>query len=112
MNRLYPAEDQAERRCMCTSFRPKQVGVFPCRGWVAPCQRAASSIERHRVGVNCAEARRCRPRPTREGLPHRRQGCSDAADDSDPSDRSSALTAPRATSQVVKRQPVAFAGGR
>ena len=23
----------------------KQVGVFPCRGWVAPCQRAAGSIK-------------------------------------------------------------------
>ena len=23
----------------------KQVGVFPCRGWVAPCQRAPRSIK-------------------------------------------------------------------
>ena len=23
----------------------KQVGVFPCRGWVAPCQRAPGSIK-------------------------------------------------------------------
>jgi hypothetical protein len=27
------------------STQTKQVGVFPCRGWVAPCQRAPSSIK-------------------------------------------------------------------
>ena len=29
-----------------------QVGVFPCRGLVAPCQRTASSIEVCRFDVN------------------------------------------------------------
>ena len=39
----------------------KQVGVFPCRGLVAPCQRAAASIE----GL----AFRCQPRRSREASP-------------------------------------------
>ena len=26
--------------------------MFPCRGWVAPCQRAAGSIDRRGIGVN------------------------------------------------------------
>jgi len=29
----------------------KQVGVFPCRGWVAPCQRASRSIKGCRFDV-------------------------------------------------------------
>jgi hypothetical protein len=40
-----PAEFQAERRCISTRLRAKQVRVFPCRGSVAPCQRTARSIK-------------------------------------------------------------------
>ena len=29
----------------------KQVGIFPCRGWVAPCQRAPGSIKGLRFDV-------------------------------------------------------------
>jgi len=37
------------------------VGIFPCRGLVAPCLRAASSIKARCFGVNRAK----RPRPSR-----------------------------------------------
>src|SRR5688500_8900310 len=46
-----PRRNQAERRCQRTRLRPKQVGVFPCRGWVAPCQRAPGSIRGYRFDV-------------------------------------------------------------
>ena len=41
---------------MRTLLRPKQVGVFPCRGLVAPCQRATRSIEEDPLRVNGADA--------------------------------------------------------
>ena len=40
----------------------KQVGVFPCRGLVAPCQRAAGSIKNCRFAVKRGEAGKRRSR--------------------------------------------------
>ena len=44
----------------------KQVGVFPCRGLVAPCQRASGSIKGRPLDVNAAKLKK---RSTREGMP-------------------------------------------
>jgi hypothetical protein len=35
----------------------EQVGVFPCRGWVAPCQRAPSSIKGRPLDVKRCETK-------------------------------------------------------
>ena len=45
MNRLYPAETRLKEGAKRTRLRTKQVGVFPCRGWVAPC-RALPAVSR------------------------------------------------------------------
>src|SRR5690242_15314759 len=53
MNRLYPAEARLKEGAD-SARNPDHIRweSFPCRGWAAPCQRAASSIERHPFGVN------------------------------------------------------------
>ena len=43
INRLYPAETRLKEGAIAHDST-KQVGVFPCRGLVAPCQRAPGSI--------------------------------------------------------------------
>ena len=46
----------------------EQVGVFPCRGWVAPCQRAPGSIKGLPLDVNRgASFKRSRWRAARPG---------------------------------------------
>src|SRR5262249_16040796 len=43
-NRLYPADTRLKEGPHATRLRPEQVGMFPCRGEVAPCQLAPRSI--------------------------------------------------------------------
>jgi hypothetical protein len=45
MNRLYPAETRLKEGATALDSGTEQVGMFPCRGWVAPCQRTGGSIK-------------------------------------------------------------------
>ena len=54
MNRLYPAETRLKEGAIALDSDAEQVGVFPCRGWVAPCQRAPRSMRICRLDVNAA----------------------------------------------------------
>jgi len=51
MNRLCPAETRLKEGAETHTTQTKQVGVFPCRGWVAPCRRACRSIKDYRSDV-------------------------------------------------------------
>lgn len=52
MNRLYPAEARLKEGANARDSDQIRWELFPCRGLVAPCQRADSSIERRRFDVN------------------------------------------------------------
>src|SRR5262245_31974624 len=53
-----PAEFRLKEGALCTLLRSKQMGVFPCRGLVAPCQRTASSIKG--VALRCQTRFSCK----------------------------------------------------
>src|SRR5262245_4793270 len=65
MNRLYPANTRLKEGPNATRLRPEQVGIFPCRGEVAPCQRAPGSIKELPVRCQTREGGGARQRVTR-----------------------------------------------